>query len=86
MVGKMYIYLRDGQSKNWTSLNLQSAQIDHLNTLLARGSAASRGGGGKSMIMIPALGAKLNFMEEVNPTVCGSIFPRLKPKQRLNWL
>ena len=47
MIGKMYIYLRDGQSKNWTSLKLQSAQIDHLNTLVAGGTPASGGGGGK---------------------------------------
>ena len=47
MIGKMYIYLRDGQSKNWTSLKLQSAQIDHLNTLVAGGSATPGGGGGK---------------------------------------
>ena len=47
MVGKMYIYLREGQSKNWTSLKLQSAQIDHLNALVAGGSASSGGGGGQ---------------------------------------
>ena len=43
----MYIYIRDGQSKNWTSLKLQSAQIDHINTLVAGGSATPGGGGGK---------------------------------------
>ena len=46
MVGKMYIYLQEGQSKNWTSLNLQTAQLNQLSTLVGIGNPGLGGGGG----------------------------------------
>ena len=48
MVGKMYIYLREGQSKNWTSLNLQTAQLNQLSTLIGIGNPGFGGGGGSA--------------------------------------
>ena len=32
MIAKVYIYLRDGQAKNWTSLKIQRAEINSLRT------------------------------------------------------
>ena len=48
MVGKVYIYLREEQSKNWTSLNLQTAQLNQLSTLVGIGNTGLGGGGGPS--------------------------------------
>ena len=45
MVGKIYIYLREGQSKNWTSLNLQATQLNQLSTLVGIENPGFGGGG-----------------------------------------
>ena len=42
LMGKLYIYLRDGQSKNWMSLKLQHAEITSLRTQL-QGSGETGG-------------------------------------------
>ena len=36
MICKMYIYLREGQNKNWMSLKLQSAEISSLRSQLGQ--------------------------------------------------
>ena len=43
MVCKIYIYLREGQSKNWMSLNLHTAQLNYLSNLVASGNVATSG-------------------------------------------
>ena len=38
MVAKVYIYLRDGQSKSWMSLKLQQSELTSLRAQLAQGN------------------------------------------------
>ena len=44
MVCQIYIYLREGQSKNWMSLKLHTAQLNSLTKLLNNGDTEISGG------------------------------------------
>ena len=48
MVCKIYIYLREGQSKNWMSLKLHTAQLNSLTKLLTASNAGATGAGNSS--------------------------------------
>ena len=48
MVCKIYIYLREGQSKNWMSLKLHTAQLNSLTRLVSAGDVGAGGGGGRT--------------------------------------